>query len=264
MTVLEKFSLAGKVALVTGGSRGLGRAMAQALGEAGAAVALVARGLDAASQAADDLAGQGIRAIAVQADITDTAQVDRMVETVTNDLGRIDVLVNNAGIYRAAATLDVSEDHWDAIMTINAKAVFFATQAVLPVMIAQKSGAIVNLASMAGKIGSKTNLPYNASKAAVVSMTKSLALAHAADGIRVNCVCPGFVETDMWTMVARDQGALLGMTADEFTRQRRAQVPLGRMEKPEDVASVIGFLASPRAGYMTGQALSVDGGLVMH
>jgi NAD(P)-dependent dehydrogenase (short-subunit alcohol dehydrogenase family) len=158
----------------------------------------------------------------------------------------------------------VTEEHWDAIMTINAKAVFFASQAVLPVMIAQKSGAIVNLASMAGKVGSKTNLPYNASKAAVISMTKSLALAHAADGIRVNCVCPGFVETDMWKMVSRDQGALLGLTAEEFTRQRAAQIPLGRMERPEDVAAVIGFLASPRAGYMTGQALSVDGGLVMH
>jgi NAD(P)-dependent dehydrogenase (short-subunit alcohol dehydrogenase family) len=95
-------------------------------------------------------------------------------------------------------------------------------------------------------------------------MTKSLALAHAADGIRVNCVCPGFVETDMWTAVARDQGKLLGMTSEEFTRQRASQVPLGRMEKPEDVAHVIAFLAGPRSGYMTGQALSVDGGLVMH
>src|SRR5947208_8972748 len=104
--------------------------------------------------------------------------------------------MNNAGIYRAAASLDVTEEHWDAIMNVNAKAVFFATQAVLPTMIAQKRGAIVSLASLAGKIGSRNNLPYNASKAAVVSMTKSLALAHAADGIRVNCVCPGFVETE--------------------------------------------------------------------
>jgi NAD(P)-dependent dehydrogenase (short-subunit alcohol dehydrogenase family) len=105
--------------------------------------------------------------------------------------------------------LDVTEEHWDAVMNINAKAVFFATQAVLPTMIAQKRGVIVNLASMAGKIGSRANLPYNASKAAVISMTKSLAVAHAADGIRVNCVCPGFVETDMWTVVAREQAALL-------------------------------------------------------
>ena len=149
-------------------------------------------------------------------------------------------------------------------MNVNAKAVFFATQAVLPTMIAQKHGAIVSLASMAGKVGSRTNLPYNASKAAVVSMTKSLALAHAADGIRVNCVCPGFVETDMWTSVASEQGKLMGMSADEFTRLRAGTVPLGRMERPEDVANVIGFLVSSKSGYMTGQALSVDGGLVMH
>jgi NAD(P)-dependent dehydrogenase (short-subunit alcohol dehydrogenase family) len=187
-----------------------------------------------------------------------------MAERTRAELGRIDILVNNAGIYRAAASLDVTEEHWDAIMNINAKAVFFASQAVLPVMIAQKRGAIVSLSSMAGKVGSRTNLPYNVSKAAVISMTRSLALAHAADGVRVNCVCPGFVETDMWAHVAREQGALMKMTPEEFTRQRVAQVPLGRMERPEDVAQVIAFLASDRSGYMTGQALSVDGGLVMH
>jgi len=187
-----------------------------------------------------------------------------MAERTKSQFGRIDILVNNAGIYRAAATMDITEEHWDAIMNINAKAVFFATQAVLPTMIAARRGSIVSLASMAGKIGSKTNLPYNASKAAVVSMTKSLALAHAADGIRVNCVCPGFVETDMWQMVARDQSKLLSLTPEEFTRQREKSVPLGRMEKPQDVANVIAFLCTDRAGYMTGQALSVDGGLVMH
>src|SRR5213593_2417116 len=107
-------------------------------------------------------------------------------------------------------------------MTVNARAVFFASQAVLPVMIAQRRGAIVNLESMAGKIGSATNMPYNTSKAAVVSMTKSLALAHAKDGIRINCVCPGFVETDMWTTVAREQGGVMGIAPEEFTRRRAA------------------------------------------
>ena len=187
-----------------------------------------------------------------------------MVERTRAAFGRLDILVNNAGIYRAASTLQITEDHWDAVLTINAKAVFFASQAVLPTMVAQKSGVIVNLASMAGKIGSINNLPYNASKAAVISITKSLALAHAADGIRVNCVCPGFVETDMWTAVSTELGALSGVPAEEFTRRRLASVPLGRMERPEDVANVIGFLAGSKAGYMTGQAISVDGGLVMH
>jgi len=256
--------LQGQVAIVTGCGRGIGRATALELARMGADIVIAeidAGGADKTAALVKDL---GRRAVVARTDVTKRADLTAMVERARADFGRVDILINNAGIYRAAATLDVTEEHWDAIMTINARAVFFATQAVLPVMIAQKSGSIVSLASMAGKVGSRTNLPYNASKAAVISMTKSLALAHAADGIRVNCVCPGFVETDMWTMVARDQSALLGQTPEEFTRKRQESVPLGRMERPEDVAAVIGFLASPRAAYMTGQALSVDGGLVMH
>jgi meso-butanediol dehydrogenase / (S,S)-butanediol dehydrogenase / diacetyl reductase len=256
--------LKGQIAIVTGGGRGIGRAIALALAREGADIVIAELDQAGAKRTAEEVGALGRRSLATTTDVTSRADLRAMVDRAKAEFGRIDILINNAGIYRAASTLDVTEDHWDAIMNINAKAVFFATQAVLPTMMAQKSGAIVNLASMAGKIGSKTNLPYNASKAAVVSMTKSLALAHAGDGIRVNCVCPGFVETDMWTMVARDQGKLLGMTPEEFTRQRAASVPLGRMEKPEDVAHVVAFLASPRSGYMTGQALSVDGGLVMH
>ena len=256
--------LQGQVAIVTGAGRGIGRATALELARLGADIVIAELDAGGADKTAALVKDLGRRAVVVPTDVTKRADLATMVERTRAALGRIDVLVNNAGIYRAAATLDVTEEHWDAIMTINAKAVFFATQAVLPVMIAQKGGSIISLASMAGKIGSRTNLPYNASKAAVISMTKSLALAHAADGIRVNCVCPGFVETDMWTMVAREQGALLNQTPEEFTRKRQESVPLGRMERPEDVAAVIGFLASPRAAYMTGQALSVDGGLVMH
>ena len=255
--------LDGQMAIVTGAGRGIGRAIALELARLGADVVVAELDKDGAERTAGEVRALGHRAAALPTDVTSRASLDAMVERARSEFGRIDVLVNNAGIYRAATTLDVTEEHWDAIMNINARAVFFASQAVLPVMIAQRRGSIVNLASMAGKVGSKTNLPYNASKAAVVSMTKSLALAHAADGIRVNCVCPGFVETDMWTKVAREQSAILGLSADEFTRQRAATVPLGRMERPEDVASVVGFLASDRAGYMTGQALSVDGGLVM-
>lgn len=256
--------LAGQAAIVTGGGRGIGRATALELARLGADIAIAELDTATAERTAKDVQQLGRRALVVPTDVTKRADLAAMTERTRAEFGRIDVLINNAGIYRAAATLEITEEHWDAIFDINAKAVFFATQAVLPVMIAQKRGAVVSLASMAGKIGSKTNLPYNASKAAVVSMTKSLALAHAADGIRVNCVCPGFVETDMWTKVAREQGALLGLTAEAFTAQRKAAVPLGRMETAEDVAQVVAFLASPRAGYMTGQALSVDGGLVMH
>ncbi len=254
----------GHVAIVTGGGRGIGRATALELARLGADVVIAELDSANAERTAKEVKALGRRALALPVDVTKRADLHTLVERARAQYGRIDVLVNNAGIYRAAATLDVTEEHWDAVLTINARAVFFASQAVLPVMIAQKRGCIVSVSSMAGKIGSRTNLPYNASKAAVISITKSLALAHAADGIRVNCVCPGFVETDMWEKVSREQGALLGLSADEFTRQRAAQVPVGRMERPEDVAQVIGFLASPRAAYMTGQALSVDGGLVMH
>jgi NAD(P)-dependent dehydrogenase (short-subunit alcohol dehydrogenase family) len=256
--------LQGQVAIVTGAGRGIGRATALELARMGADVVVAELDTDGADKTAALVKDAGRRAAVIPTDVTRRANLAALVERTVAAFGRIDVLINNAGIYRAAATLDVTEEHWDAIMTINAKAVFFASQAVLPTMIAARRGVIVNLASMAGKVGSRTNLPYNVSKAAVISMTKSLALAHAADGIRVNCVCPGFVETDMWHQVAREQGKLLGQTPEEFTRRRAETVPLGRMERPEDVAAVIGFLASPRAGYMTGQALSIDGGLVMH
>jgi NAD(P)-dependent dehydrogenase (short-subunit alcohol dehydrogenase family) len=256
--------LSGQTAIVTGAGRGIGRATALELARMGADIVIAELDKTNAEKVAAEIQALGRKALVIPTDVTKQADLKAMAEQTKKQFGRIDVLINNAGIYRAAASLDVTEEHWDAIMNINAKAVFFASQAVLPVMIAQKRGAIVSLASMAGKVGSKTNLPYNASKAAVVSMTKSLALAHGGDGIRVNCVCPGFVETDMWTKVSKEQSALLGMTPEEFTRRRKETVPLGRMETPDDVASVIGFLASPRSGYMTGQALSVDGGLVMH
>jgi NAD(P)-dependent dehydrogenase (short-subunit alcohol dehydrogenase family) len=256
--------LQGQVAIVTGAGRGIGRATALELARMGADVVVAELDQPNAKRTAGEIGELGRRALVLPTDVTSGADLKAMVDRTLAEFGRIDILVNNAGIYKAAASLEITEEHWDAVLDINAKAVFFASQAVLPAMIARKSGAIVNLASMAGKIGSKTNLPYNVSKAAVISMTKSLALAHAGDGIRVNCVCPGFVETDMWNVVAREQGKLMGLTAEEFTRQRASQVPLGRMERPEDVANVIAFLASPRAGYMTGQAVSVDGGLVMH
>jgi NAD(P)-dependent dehydrogenase (short-subunit alcohol dehydrogenase family) len=256
--------LQGHVAIVTGAGRGIGRATALELARMGADIVVAELDRAGADGTAAAVKGLGRRVSVVPTDVTKRADLKVLAERTQAEFGRIDVLVNNAGIYRAALPLDVTDEHWDAIMNVNARAVFFASQAVLPAMIAQKRGNIVSLASMAAKVGSRNNLPYNASKAAVVSITKSLALAHAGDGIRVNCVCPGFVETDMWTAVAREQGALQGLTPDDFTKQRLAQVPLGRMERPEDVASVIGFLVSSKAAYMTGQAINVTGGLIMH
>jgi NAD(P)-dependent dehydrogenase (short-subunit alcohol dehydrogenase family) len=256
--------LQGHVAIVTGAGRGIGRATALELARMGADIVVAEIDGAGADGTAAQVKGLGRRVSVVRTDVTSRADLQAMAERTLAEFGRIDVLVNNAGIYRAALPVDVTEEHWDAIMGINARGVFFASQAVLPAMVAQKRGNIVSLASMAAKVGSRNNLPYNASKAAVVSITKSLALVHAADGIRVNCVCPGFVETDMWTVVAREQGALEGLTAEDFTKQRLAQVPLGRMERPEDVANVIGFLVSSKAAYMTGQAINVTGGVIMH
>jgi len=244
--------LAGQVAIVTVAGRGIGRATALELARLGADIVVAELDHANAARTAAEVQALGRRASVVLTDVTSRADLTTMVERTRTAFGRIDVLVNNAGIYRAALPLDITEEHWDAVMNINAKAVFFASQAVLPTMIAQKRGAIVSLASMSGEVGSR------------ISITKSLALAHAADGIRVNCVCPGFVETDMWRLVSREQGALLGLSPEDFTEQRAAQVPLGRMEHPEDVAKVIGFLASDRASYMTGQAINVTGGLIMH
>jgi meso-butanediol dehydrogenase/(S,S)-butanediol dehydrogenase/diacetyl reductase len=254
----------GQAAIVTGGGRGIGRATALELARLGADIVIAELDSANAEKTAAEVRALGRRAISIATDVTSRAHLKEMTDRTLSEFGRLDILVNNAGIYRTAPALEVTEDHWDAIMTINAKAVFFAAQAVLPAMIARKRGVIINLASMAGKIGSPDSLPYCASKAAVVSMTKSLALSHAADGIRVNCVCPGFVETDMWSYLAQERGARLGQTGEEFSQQARQRIPLGRMERAEDVANLIGFLATPRAEYMTGQALSIDGGLVMH
>src|SRR6516164_5424344 len=237
--------LEGQVAIITGAGRGIGRATALELGRMAADIVIAELDRANAERTAAEVRGLGRRALVVPTDVTSRNDLGAMVEQTRAEYGRINILVNNAGIYRAAETLDITEEHWDAVMNINAKAVFFASQAVLPTMIAQKSGVIVSLASMAGKIGSRANLPYNASKAAVISMTKSLALAHAADGVRVNCVCPGFVETDMWASLIQELGPLFKQSPEEFARRSLRQIPLGRKELPGDVAGVIGFLVSP-------------------
>jgi len=248
--------LSGHVAIVTGAGRGIGRATALELAGMGADIVVAELDLAGAERTAAEVKGLGRRVSAVKTDVTSRADLTAMVNRARAEFGRIDILINNAGIYRAALPLDVTEEHWDAIMNVNAKAVFFATQAVLPTMIVQKHGTIVSLASMAGKIGSRTNLPYNASKAAVVSMTKSLALAHAADGIRVNCVCPGPVETALTTPFLQAIPAIV----DEYAKL----VPLGRIGRPEEIAGVVAFLASDDASYITGEAITVSGGWYMH
>jgi meso-butanediol dehydrogenase / (S,S)-butanediol dehydrogenase / diacetyl reductase len=257
--------LHGQIAIVTGAGRNIGRAIALELAGMGADIAVAEVDKETGERTADEVRKLGRRAMALQIDVTRLADLTTMADHTVAEWRRIDILVNNAGIHRSMHTADVTEADWDRLLAVNAKGVFFASQAVLRHMVPAKRGNIISLASMAGKIGLKTSLVYGITKAAVISMTKSLALAHAADGIRANCVCPGIVETDMIFQVDREAGeGLMGLEPGEYLRQRVAQIPLGRIEKAEDVANLVGFLASSKSSYMTGQAINVTGGLVMH
>ena len=257
--------LASQTAIVTGAGRNIGRAIALELAGMGADIVVAEMDEATGARTADEVRKLGRRALALRTDVTRLADLQAMADRTVAELGRIDILVNNAGIHKSMHTADVTEADWDRLVAVNAKGAFFASQAVLRHMVRAKRGNIISLASMAGKMGLKTSLVYGVTKAAVISMTRSLALAHAVDGIRANCVCPGIVETDMIFQVDREAGeGLMGLPPGEYVKQRVAQIPLGRIEKAEDVASVVGFLASGKSSYMTGQAINVTGGLVMH
>jgi len=257
--------LRGQAAIVTGAGRNIGRAIALELAGMGADIVVAEMDEATGKRTADEGRKLGRRALALRTDVSRLADLQAMAGRSVAEFGRIDILVNNAGIHRSAHTADVTEDDWDRLLAVNAKGVFFASQAVLRHMVAAKRGNIISLASMAGKIGLKTSLVYGITKAAVISMTKSLALAHAADGIRANCVCPGIVETDMIFQIDREAGEkLFGLKPGEYLKQRVEQIPLGRIETAQDVANLVGFLASSKSSYMTGQAINVTGGLVMH
>jgi len=257
--------LEGQTAIVTGAGRNIGRAIALELAGMGADIVVAEVDKATSERTAEEVRKRGRRALPLQVDVTRLADLTKMADRTMAEWGRIDILVNNAGIHKSMHTADVTEADWDRLLAVNAKGVFFGSQAVLRHMVKARRGNIISLASMAGKMGLKTSLVYGVTKAAVISMTRSLALAHAADGIRANCVCPGIVETDMIFQVDREAGqGLMGLAAGEYLKQRVEQIPLGRIEKPEDVANVVGFLASSKSSYMTGQAINVTGGLVMH
>jgi meso-butanediol dehydrogenase/(S,S)-butanediol dehydrogenase/diacetyl reductase len=257
--------LDGQAAIVTGAGRGIGRAIALELAGLGANIVVAELDSVTAEHTAAEVRDLGRQAVAVGTDVTQHTSRSAMVQAARDAFGRIDVLVNNAGIYRGAAPLDLTEELWDAVLNVNARAVMFCTQAVLPTMLAAGRGCVVNIASMAGKGATPTSIPYGVSKAAVISLTRSLAAAYARNGIRINCVCPGLVETEMWAQIDRDVGVgLLGKQPGEYWQQRILDIPLGRAEQPEDVARVVGFLASAKAGYMTGQAINVTGGMITH
>ena len=257
--------VAGQVAIVTGAGQGIGRAIALRLAEDGMHVVVADRQADHAAALADELRAAGHLALALTIDVASAADRQRMIDATLAEFGRLDALVNNAGIQRVALPLDVTEEHWDAVMSVNAKSVYFCCVAALRHMVAQHSGRVVNIASIAGKTASTINHPiYNVSKAAVIAMTKTLAMAHAADGVRVNAVCPGVIETPMQEVVDAEFARVTGRPAEAIRAERVGRIPMGAIGAPADVAGVVSFLIGPDARYMTGQAINVSGGLVMY
>ncbi|OIP75408.1 MAG: 3-oxoacyl-[acyl-carrier-protein] reductase [Oscillatoriales cyanobacterium CG2_30_44_21] len=244
--------LEGQVAIVTGASRGIGRAIAIALGNEGAKVVVnYASSTNAAEEIVKLIKEKGGEAIALHADMSHEAQVESLIKSTMDTWGRVDVLVNNAGITRDTLLLRMKLEDWQSVIDLNLTGVFLATRAVSKIMLKQKSGRIVNIASVAGQMGNPGQGNYSAAKAGVIGFTKTVAKEMASRGITVNAVAPGFIATDM--------------TADlKNTDEILKFIPLGRYGQPEDIAGMVKFLAAdPAAAYITGQVFNVDGGMVM-
>lgn len=248
------FSLTGRVALVTGTSRGLGRAIALALGDAGAAVACTARALDHAEATASAIRAAGGRAAAFRLDVMRAPDIEAAVRQTEAALGPVDVLVNNAGITLEKQTLEVSDEEWERVLTTNLTSMFRCARAVVPGMIERGRGKIINIGSMYGTLGVSRYAAYCASKAAVEGLTRSLAAEWARHGIQVNCLAPGYMNTDI------PREAL----ADEKTRSLfLSKVPVRRIGEPEETGALAVYLASSASDFMTGQTLYLDGGQTM-
>jgi NAD(P)-dependent dehydrogenase (short-subunit alcohol dehydrogenase family) len=246
------FDLTGKVAIVTGAGRGLGKTLAIGLAEHGADVVCVSRTLAQVNETAKEITGLGVKALALDVDVSKKADVDRMVSRVLDGWGRIDVLVNNAGIDNIKPAVDYTEEEWDAILDINLKGYFLPTQAVGRVMIRQRSGSIVMNSSIAASIGVSLLVPYASSKGGVNQLARTLAVEWAPHGVRVNVFSPGYFENVM-------QGAE-HIHNEAKERHIRERTPLGRRGRAEELIGPVVFLASDASSYVTGNVLMVDGG----
>ena len=241
------------IALVTGASRGIGRAIALELGQEGRCVCVnYYQHAEAAQEVVRQLQARGCRAMAVQADVADRTAVEHMIHTITDTWGPVDLLVNNAGISLQGLFQDTTDEQWDRILGVNLTGPRNTIQAVLPAMISAKQGCIVNISSIWGLRGASCEVAYACTKAAIVGMTRSLALELAPSHIRVNCVAPGVINTDMVQVLGQ-----------ETLRELAQETPLGRLGTPEDIAHAVAFLASDKASFLTGQILAADGGFIV-
>jgi NAD(P)-dependent dehydrogenase (short-subunit alcohol dehydrogenase family) len=255
--------LADQVALVTGAGKGIGRASALALAEAGAHVVVADIAAPLADATTEAIMSTQRRALAVQADVGDLQDIDRMVRQALATFGQIDILVNNAGVTRRADIMELTEEDWDRIHRVNAKGVFFCLQRVAREMIPRRSGRIINIASIAGKgYEGTSNAAYAASKGAVISLTKTAAQQLAKHNINVNSVCPGVTRTALSDDNLRVRAHQEGVTVEDMEHRRVAAIPLKRANDPEDIAAMVLFLASYKARNITGQSFNVDGGLI--
>ncbi len=245
--------LEGKTALVTGASRGIGRAIAETLAAEGAKVAInYAGNVKAAEEAKAAIEAAGGEAILVKADVSDPAAVQEMISTVTDAFGQIDILVNNAGITRDGLLMRMKDEDWDAVISTNLKGVYNCTKAVTKLMMKKRYGRIVNMTSVVGITGNAGQTNYSAAKAGVIGFSKSAAKELSSRGITVNMVAPGFIDTDMTAVLP-----------EKVKEEMAAGIPLGRIGKAQDVANAVLFLVSDQASYITGQVVNVDGGMVM-
>lgn len=248
--------LAGKVALVTGGGTGIGRACAVLFAREGARVVVGGRRAEPLEQVAAEIYNAGGEATAIRCDVTDAQQVSRMVETAAKRFARLDVVVNNAGAVLAATAEETTEEQFDHLVAVNLKGTFLVSRAALPELRRSGGGSIVNIGSFLGLVGMRSRAAYCAAKGGVTALTKAMALDHAAEKIRVNCICPALVETEM----VRELFSRLP-DPEAVMRQRVAQIPLGRVGHPDDVARLALFLASDESSWLTGAAIPLDGGV---
>lgn len=248
-------SFEGKVALVTGAGAGIGLATALDLAKKGTRVGIVDRDAQAGKKAVQQCLTFGAQALFLDCNVSVSADVDRMITQVLAEWGRIDILVNNAGIYLQGDATKTAPADWDQIMAVNLTGTFLCTRAVIPIMIEQGGGVIINVGSEAGLVGIGNQVAYNVSKAGIIALTRSCAVDFAPHGVRVNCVCPGTTETPLVQ-------AAVQRSEDPIAARRKLEAvrPLNRLGKPEEIASAIVYLASDEAGYATGSILSIDGG----